>query len=118
MKTKQPVPSERASVNYEPLAVGLVGAIVAAAAFIALIIAGVAAADLFPASSSAADALRDQGVWASTRAWANPLGIVGLAVMFAGAVPYALSNIRKTISYRRDAMVSSLPAILTKGATS
>ncbi len=118
MTTKQSNPSAGAGVNYGPLAVGLVGAMVTGAAFIALIIAGLAAADLFPATSSAADAMRDQGVWSATRAWANPLGIVGLAVLFAAAVLYALNNIRTTISYRRDAMVSALPVILTKGATS
>lgn len=104
--------------DYGPLGVGLVGVMVTVGAFIALIVAGVAAADLFPASSGAADALRDRGIWSATRAWANPLGIVGLAVLFAGAVPYALSNIRKTITYRRDAMTSALPLILSKGTPS
>jgi hypothetical protein len=118
MTTKQPNPSNESSVNYGPLAVGLVGAMVTAAAFIALIIAGLAAADLFPATSSASDALQDRGIWSATRAWANPLGIAGLAVLLGGAVPYALYNIRNTISYRRDSMASALPAILTKDATS
>lgn len=118
MTTKQLIPSDKGGVNYGPLAVGLIGAMVTAAAFIALIVAGLAAADLFPNTSGAADALRDQGIWSATRAWANPLGIVGLAVLLGGAVPYALSNIRKTISYRRDAMASALPIILTKGAPS
>lgn len=118
MTTNRTDQSERAGVNDGPLAVGLLGSMVTAAAFIALIVAGTAAADLFPATSSTADALRDRGVWSATQAWANPLGIVGLAFLFAGAVPYALSNIRKSISYRRDAMVSALPVILTKGPMS
>lgn len=104
--------------DYRPLAVGLLGAMITAAAFVALIVAGLAAADLFPAGSGPADTLQDRGVWAATRAWANPLGIVGMAVLFAGAVPYALTSIRKTITYRRDAMASALPVILSKGTPS
>jgi len=91
---------------------------VTVAALIALIVAGLAAADLFPLASTDAQALTDRGVWASTRAWANPLGIVGLAVLFAGAVPYALHNIRTTITYRRDAMTHALPIVLSKGTDS
>ncbi len=107
-----------AAIELGPLAVGMVGVMVTAGAFIALIVAGIAAADLFPATSGAAEALKDQGVWKATQAWANPLGIVGLAVLFAGAVPYALINIRKTISYRRDTMATGLPVLLQKGSQS
>ena len=118
MTTKSHVRPEGAGLDYGPLAVGLLGVMVTAAAFVALIVAGLAAADLFPATSSPADALRDRGFWSATQSWANPLGIVGLAVLFAGAVPYALSNIRKTITYRRNAMASALPVILSKGTPS
>jgi hypothetical protein len=51
----------------------------------------------------------------ATQAWANPVGLVGLAVLFAGAIPYALTNIRSAIGQRRDAMVAGLPALI-KGA--
>ena len=118
MTTKPQARPAGVGTDYGPLGVGLLGVMVTAAAFVALIVAGLAAADLFPAASGPADALTDRGVWAATRAWANPLGIVGLAVLFAGAVPYALSNIRNTISYRRDAMASALPVILSKGTHS
>ncbi len=103
-----------AGSDYGPLGVGLLGVLVTAAALVALIVAGLAAADLFPATSSPADALSDRGNWAATRAWASPLGLLGLAVLFAGAVPYALSNIRTAISHRADAMTTSLPSLLTK----
>ena len=73
---------------------------------------------LFPSTSSRAEALRDQGVWSATRSWANPLGIGGLAVLFAGSVPYALYNIRTTITYRRDVMASALPLLLRTDGTS
>lgn len=118
MTTKPHVRPAGAGIDYGPLAIGLLGVMVTAATLVALIVAGLAAADLFPATSGPADALRDRGVWSATQAWANPLGIVGLAVVFAGAVPYALDNIRKTISYRRDAMASALPVILSKGTPS
>jgi hypothetical protein len=85
------------------------------AALGALVVAGVAAADLFPATSSAAEAASDRGVWMATQAWANPVGLAGLAVLFAGAIPYGLANIRSAIGQRRDAMVTSLPALI-KGA--
>ena len=114
MTTQPHVRPDGVGSNYGPLGVGLVGVMVTAAALIALIVAGVAAADLFPATSGPADALRDRGVWSATRAWANPLGLVGLAVLLGGAVPYALHNIRKAITYRADAMSTALPTLLTK----
>lgn len=97
-----------------PLVAAGLGAMVTVAALVALIVAGVAAADLFPATGSAAAAASDRGVWVATQAWANPVGLAGLAVLFAVAVPYALFNIRSAIGQRRDAMVTSLPA-LTRG---
>lgn len=115
MATNQPVQRRRPEISYGPVTVGAIGLMVTAASFVALIIAGLAAADLFPATSGPAQALQDRSVWSATQAWANPLGIVGLAVLFAGAVPYALNNIRNTISYRRDVMTTALPAILSKG---
>ena len=93
--------------------VGVMGTM---AAFVALVVAGIAASDLFPATGSAAEAASDRGVWMATQAWANPVGLVGLAVLFAIAVPYALFNIRSAIGQRRDAMVTALPALIT-GAT-
>ena len=77
-----------------------------------IVVAGIAAADLFPATGSAADTAADRGVWMASQAWANPVGLVGLALLFAVAVPYALSNIRSAIGQRRDAMVSALPALI------
>ncbi len=118
MSDNHKVRPEGTGVDYGPIGVGLIGVMITAAAFVALIVAGLAAADLFPAASGPANALRDRGVWSATRAWANPLGIVGLAVLFAGAVPYALSNIRKAISYRRDALALALPMVLSKGTPS
>ncbi len=116
MTTKPHVQSKGAGSDYGPLGVGLVGVMVTAAALVALIVAGITAADLFPATSGPADALRDRGVWSATKAWANPLGLAGLAALFGGAVPYALRNIRKAITYRADAMMTSLPTLLTKDA--
>ena len=98
-----------------PLVVAGVGLMVTTAAFVALVVAGVAAAGLFPATSSAAEAASDRGLWMATQAWANPVGLAGLAVLFAGAIPYALTTIRSAIGQRRDAMVTSLPALI-KGA--
>lgn len=98
-----------------PLAVTAIALMATMAAFIALIVAGLAAADLFPAVGDAADAAANQGVWMSTQAWANPLGILGLGVIFGVAIPLALRNVRSAIDYRRTAMVASLP-ILIKGA--
>lgn len=79
------------------------------AAIVALIVAGIAAADLFSPSSGAAS---DRGVWMATQAWATPLALTGLALLLAGAVPIALRNIRLSISFRRDSMVHNLPTIL------
>ena len=113
--TKEPHdrPAE-VGLDYGPLGVGLVGVMITAAALVALIVAGLAAADLFPVTSGPAEALTDRGVWAATRAWASPLGLLGLAVLFAGAVPYALGNIRTAIGHRATAMTTSLPALLAK----
>ena len=49
----------------------------------------------------------------ATQAWANPVGLVGLAVLFAAAIPAALHRIRDAIDDRRDAMVHALPALIT-----
>jgi hypothetical protein len=87
---------------------------VVTAAFVALIVAGLAAADLFGTAGGEAS---DRGVWMATQAWATPLALTGLAVLFAGAVPLALSNIRSSISTRRDSMVSGLPIILADTTT-
>ncbi len=114
MSTKPHVRPKGAGSEYGPLGIGLLGVMVTAAAFVALIIAGLAAADLFPATSGPADALTDRGIWSATRAWANPLGLAGLAILFAGAVPYALGNIQKAIGHRSNAMTTSLPTLITK----
>jgi hypothetical protein len=95
-----------------PLGAAAFGVMVTLAAFVALVVAGVAAADLFPATGSAAEAASDRGVWMATQAWANPVGLAGLAVLFAVAVPYALFNIRSAIGQRRDAMVTGLPSLI------
>lgn len=107
MSSRQPEPSTRG-----PLAAAGVGVMVTTAALVALIVAGVAAADLFPVTGSAAEAASDRGVWMATQAWANPVGLVGLAVLFAVAVPHALLNIRSAIGQRRDEMVTALPALI------
>lgn len=95
------------------LGVGLMATMVA---FIALVVAGVAAADLFPATGGAAEAAADRGVWMATQAWANPLGITGVAALFGLAIPLALRNVRSAVDHRRDAMVSALPTLITNGA--
>lgn len=118
MTTSKRAQPSRTNGTYGPLTVGAIGVMITAVTFIGLIVAGVAAADLFPATSGPTDALRDRGIWSATQAWANPLGIVGLAVLFAGAVPYALINIRNTITYRRDVMTNTLLVILSKGSPS
>ena len=107
MSSRQPSPSTRG-----PLVAAGVGVMVTMTALVALVVAGVAAADLFPATGSAADTPADRGVWMATQAWANPVGLVGLALLFAVAIPYALSNIRSAIGQRRDAMVTALPALI------
>lgn len=97
-----------------PTGIAVLGVMIVTAAFVALIVAGTAAADLF--SPSGGD-VSDRGVWMATQAWATPLALTGLAVLFAAAVPIALRNIRTAISFRRDAMVNGLPVILaTTGA--
>lgn len=100
-----------------PLAALAVGAMATMAAFVALIIAGVAAAGLFPSTSTAAQAATDRGVWMSVQAWANPLALSGLGVIFGLAIPLALNNVRTAIADRRDAMVTHLPQLI-QGAKS
>jgi len=94
---------------FVPLAVTAVGVMTVMAAFIALIVAGVNAGDFFGGGTIA-----DQGVWKATMAWANPLAMIGMAILFGGAVILALVNILGHIRYRRDSMVSGLPVILAK----
>ncbi|MDZ7733145.1 MAG: hypothetical protein U5R31_08515 [Acidimicrobiia bacterium] len=94
------------------LAVLGVGLMATMAAFVALIVAGIAAADLFPATSGTANAATDRGVWMATQAWANPLAITGVAVLFGLAIPLALRNVRSAIDHRRDAMVTALPTLM------
>ena len=97
-----------------PIGLALLGVMTVAAAFVALIVAGVAAGDVFSPSGGAAS---DQGVWMATQAWATPLALTGLAVIFAGAVPLALRNVRSSISFRRDSMATGLPKILNSTNT-
>lgn len=92
-----------------PIGLALFGVMAVAAAFVALIVAGIAAGDVFSPSGGTAS---DQGVWMATQAWATPLALTGLAVIFAGSVPLALRNVRSSISFRRDSMASGLPQIL------
>ena len=96
-----------------PLIVAGLGLAITIAAFVALVVAGAAAADLYPATGSAAQAAADGGLLAATQAWANPLALTGIAVLLALAVPYALINIRSAIGQRRDAMVTTLPALIS-----
>lgn len=95
-----------------PIVAASVGVMVTMAALVALIVAAVAAANLFPATGSAAQAASDRGVWMATQAWANPVGLAGLATLLAVAIPYALFNIRSAIGQRRDATVTGLPALI------
>jgi hypothetical protein len=97
----------------DPIALTAVGVMITMGAFVALVVAGVTAAGLFPASGTAADAAADRGVWMATQAWANPVGLAGLAVLFAAAIPTALHRIRDAIDDRSDAMVHALPALIT-----
>jgi len=92
-----------------PLAVTAVGVMTVMAAFVALIVAGINAGDFFGGGTAA-----DQGVWQATLAWANPLGIVGLAILFGGSVILALNNIFGHIRYRRDSMANGIPKILAR----
>jgi hypothetical protein len=92
-----------------PIGLALLGVMTVAAAFVALVVAGIAAGDVF---SPSGDAASDQGVWMATQAWATPLALTGLAVIFAGAIPLALRNVRSSISFRRDSMASGIPRIL------
>jgi hypothetical protein len=92
-----------------PIGLALLGVMTVAAAFVALVVAGIAAGDVF---SPSGDAASDQGVWMATQAWATPLALTGLAVIFAGAIPLALRNVRSSISFRRDSMANGLPRIL------
>lgn len=99
----------RATSGSTTIGLALVGVMTVAAAFVALIVAGLAAGDVFSPSGGAAS---DQGVWMATQAWATPLALTGLAVLFAGAIPLALRNVRSSISFRRDSMASGIPTIL------
>ncbi len=92
-----------------PIGIALLGMMTVTVAFVALIVAGIAAGDIFSPSGGTAS---DRGVWMATQAWATPLALTGLAVIFAGAIPLALRNVRSSISYRRDSMASGLPHIL------
>ena len=105
-------PPDRSAIA--PLAALAVGAIATMAALAAAIVAGLAGADLYPASN-ALDAARDRGVWMATQAWATPLALAGLGVIFGVAIPLALRNVIAAIDQRRNAMVASLPTLI-KGA--
>jgi hypothetical protein len=96
-----------------PLIVTAGATVVTMATFVALIIAGIAAGDLFSGGGSASD----QGVWAATRAWATPLAVGSVGVIFGVAIPLALHNVRSAIDHRRNAMVTGLPTLI-QGAQS
>lgn len=95
-----------------PLAVTATSVMATMVAFIALIVAGIAATGLFPATGGAAEAAQDRGVWMATQAWGNPLGLAALGVIFGVAIPLALSNVRQAIDHRRTAMVAALPTLI------
>lgn len=86
------------------------GLMVVMASFIALIVAAVTVADVFTASPS--DPQADTGVWAATRAWAEPLGILGVATLFGVAIVSALWRIRFSMDGRRNALVEHLPRLI------
>ncbi len=94
---------------FVPLAVTAVGVMTVMAASIALIVAGINAGDFFGGGT-----ITDQGVWKATVAWANPLAIFGLAILFGGAVILALNSIFGHIRYRRDSMANGIPVILAR----
>ena len=96
-----------------PLIVTAGAVMVTLAAFVALVVAGVAAADVFSGSGSASD----QGVWTATKAWATPLAVASVGVIFGVAIPLALHNVRSAIDRRRNAMVAALPTLI-QGAQS
>lgn len=95
-----------------PLIVTAGSAMVTMAAFVALIVAG-AAADVFSGTGSASD----QGVWMATKAWATPLAVASVGLIFGVAIPLALQNVRSAIDHRRRAMVAALPTLI-RGAKS
>jgi len=101
--------ADGSSSQLGPLAVTAVGTMTVMAAFVALVVAGINAGDFF-----AGGTIADQGVWKATMAWANPLAMIGMAILFGGAVIMALVNILGHIRYRRDSMVSGLPVILAR----
>ncbi|HUV11874.1 MAG TPA: hypothetical protein VMX12_12930 [Acidimicrobiia bacterium] len=78
-------------------------------AFAALVYAGVTIANVFSASG---DAARDTGVFRSITAWATPLGLFGVATLFAAAIPLSLAQIRTGIQERRNALSTALPQLL------
>jgi hypothetical protein len=106
--------SGRSGSGSAPIGLALLGVMTVTVAFVALIVAGIAAGDIFSTSGGTAS---DQGVWMATQAWATPLALTGLAVIFAGAIPLALRNVRSSISFRRDSMASGLPQILHTATT-
>lgn len=101
--------------TFGPITVGMLGLMIVAAAFVAQIVAGLAAGDLFDPTGGA---VSDRGVWMATQAWATPLALTGLAVLFAGAVPYALRNVGSSIACRRDAMTDGLATIISSNSIS
>lgn len=86
------------------------GLMVVMASLIALIVAAVTVAGAFTASPS--DPQADRGVWAATRAWGEPLGILGVAMLFGVAIVSALWRIRFSMDGRRNAFVEHLPGLV------
>jgi hypothetical protein len=96
-----------------PLIVTAGSTMVTMAAVVALIVGGVAAADAVSGSGTASDL----GVWMATKAWATPLAVASVGVIFGVAIPLALQNVRSAIDHRRRAMVATLPTLI-RGAKS
>lgn len=88
-----------------------VGVLVVIGAFVALVVAGINVADTLAA---AGDVARDTGVFRAITAWATPLGLLGVATLFAVAIPAALARVRGGIGERRDALVESLPRLIAQ----
>jgi len=92
----------------------LVGAATVVVSFVAMFVAGLAVGDSFVPGADAVDRARDTGVFRAVSAWARPLALTGIALVFSG-VFVALVAIRKTyLPGRRDALTHILPTVLAR----
>jgi len=77
----------------------------------AFIVAGVFSADTFGGGMAPNQLARHHGVVASVGAWAMPLALSGIAMLFS-AIAVALTRVGISIRGRRDALVHALPRVL------